>query len=150
VIDLTFSTAVVRPLIGNCAIEEDNSTSSDPAVFHFDITSDSEEHILPSTNEKWNLKKADWEGFSKHLKERTEISRDVWTTLHQECNLRNLDASATYLTTLIQEAADIFVPRTRQCMWCKPWWNETIDTAREIIKTRLREWKADRTTPERN
>jgi hypothetical protein len=55
------------------------------------------------------------------LKERTEISRDVWMTLHRECNLRNLDASATYLTKLIQEAADIFVPRNRQSMRSKPW-----------------------------
>jgi hypothetical protein len=42
------------------------------------------------------------------------------------------------------------VPRTRQCIRSKPWWNETIDTAREIMKTRLREWKADSTTPKRN
>jgi hypothetical protein len=35
-------------------------------------------------------------------------------------------------------------------MRSKPWWNETIDTAREIMKTRLPEWKADRTTPKRN
>jgi hypothetical protein len=90
------------------------------------------------------------ERFSKHLKERTEISSEVWTTLHRECNLRNLDASAIYLIKVIQEAADIFVPRTRQCMRSKPWWNETIDTAREIMKTRLWEWKADRTTPKRN
>jgi hypothetical protein len=84
------------------------------------------------------------------LKERTEISRDMWKTLHRECNLRNLDASATYLKKVIQEAADIIVPRTRQCMRSKPWWNKTIDTAREIMKTRLREWKADRTTPKGN
>jgi hypothetical protein len=84
------------------------------------------------------------------LKERTEISRDMWMTLHQECNLRKLDASATYLTKLIPEEADIFVPRIRQCMTSKPWWNETIDTAREIMNTRLREWKADRTTTKQN
>ena len=150
VLDLTFSTADVTPLISNWTVDEDNPTSSDHEVIHFDITSDSEEHILPLTNEKWNWKKAEWEGFSEHLKERTEISRDVWTTLHRECNLRNLDSSASYLTKIIQEAADIFVPRTRQCMRSKPWWNETIDTAREIMKSRLREWKADRTTPKRN
>jgi hypothetical protein len=74
----------------------------------------------------------------------------VWTTLHQECNLRNLAPSAIYLTKLIQEAADIHVPRTRQCMRSKSWWNETIDTAREIMKTRLREWKEERTTAQRN
>jgi hypothetical protein len=120
---------VVTPLISNRAIDEDNPTSSDHEVIHLDITSDSEEHMLPPPNEKWNWKKADWEGFSKHLKERTEISREVWMILHRECNLRNLDTSARYLTTLIQEAADIFVPRIRQCIRSKPWWNETMDTA---------------------
>jgi hypothetical protein len=75
--DLTFSIAVITPLISNWARDEDNPTSSDHEVIHFDITSDSEEHILPLTNEKWNWKKADWAGFSKHLKERTEISRGV-------------------------------------------------------------------------
>jgi hypothetical protein len=142
VLDLTFSTTDVTPRISNWTVDEDNQTSSDHEVIHFEITLNSKEHILPLTNEKWNWKKADWEGFSKYLTERSEISRDVWTTLHRECNLRNLDASTSCLTKIIQEAADIFVPRTRQCMRSKRWWNETIDTAREIMKTRLREWKA--------
>jgi hypothetical protein len=74
VIDLTFSTVVVTPLSSHWAIDEDNRTSSDHVVIHFDITSDSEEHILPLTNEQWNWKKVDWEEFSKQLKERTKIS----------------------------------------------------------------------------
>jgi hypothetical protein len=59
VLDLTFSTAVVTPRISNRDIDEENPTSSDHEVIHFDITSDSEEHMLPLTNEKWNWKKAD-------------------------------------------------------------------------------------------
>jgi hypothetical protein len=150
VIDLTFSMSVVTPLISNWAIDGDNPTSSDHEVIQCDITSDSEEQILHLTNEKWNWKQVDWEGFSKHLKESTEIRRDVWTTLHRECNQRNLDDSATHLMKLIQDVADIHILRTRQCMWFKRWWNETIDTAREIMKTRLWEWKADRTTRKSN
>jgi hypothetical protein len=113
VLDLTFCKAVVTPLISNWAIDEDNPTSSDHEVIHFDITSDIEEHILPLTIEKWNWKKADGKGFSKHLKESTTISRDVQTTLHREFNSRNLDVSATYLTKLIQEEAVIHVLRIR-------------------------------------
>jgi hypothetical protein len=52
VIDLTFSTAGVTPLMSNRAIDEDNPTSSDHEVIQFDTTSDSEEHLLPLTNEK--------------------------------------------------------------------------------------------------
>jgi hypothetical protein len=115
VLDLAFSMVAVTPLISNWAIDEENPTTSDHEVIHFDNTSDGEKYMLPLSNEKWNWKKADWEGFSKYLKERTEISREVWITLHQECNLRNLDASTTYLIKVIQEAADIFVLRTRQC-----------------------------------
>jgi hypothetical protein len=48
--------AVVTPLISNWAIDDDNPTSSDPEGIHFDITSDSEEHILSLSNEKWNSK----------------------------------------------------------------------------------------------
>jgi hypothetical protein len=67
-----------------------------------------------------------------------------------EVQPKNLDPSAIYLTKLSQQAADIFVPRTRQCMRSKYWSNETIDTARELIKRQLQEWKGDRTTPKRN
>jgi hypothetical protein len=84
------------------------------------------------------------------LKERTKISREVWTTLHQECNLRNLDGWATYLTKVIQDAADIFVPRARQHIQSKPRWNETIDTARDIMKTRVQKLKDERTTTKQN
>jgi hypothetical protein len=85
VLELTFSRVAVTPLISNWAIDEDNPTSSDHEVIHFDITYNSEQHILPLTNEKWNWQKGDWEGFLKHFKERREISRDLWTTLHCEC-----------------------------------------------------------------
>jgi hypothetical protein len=112
--NLSFTMAVVTPLIRNWAIDEDDATSAEHEVIHFDITSDSKEHILPLTNEKWNWKMADWEGFSKHLKETTKISKDVWMILHWQCNLRIQGASATYLTRLMLEAAEFYVHRTRQ------------------------------------
>jgi hypothetical protein len=141
---------VVTQLISKWAIDKDNPTSSHHEVIQFEIISDSEEHILSLTNEKWNWKKVDREGFCKHLKESKEISRDLSTTLHRVCNLRNLDASATYLIKLIQETAEIHIPRTRQCIWSKLWCHKTIETGRELMKTRLREWKGERRTPKRN
>jgi hypothetical protein len=48
-----------------------------------------------------------------------------------------MDAFATYLRKLIQEAAVIFVSKTRQYMLSEPKWNEIIDMVRKIMKTRL-------------
>jgi hypothetical protein len=52
VLDLTFLMAEVVPLIDHWASNEDNWTSFDHEGICFEITSDSDAHILPMRNEK--------------------------------------------------------------------------------------------------
>jgi hypothetical protein len=73
---------VVVPLISNWALDEDNPTSSDYQVIHFDITSDSEKHILPLTNNKWNWKKADRELFKLRLSNNYRESKKPHQRFH--------------------------------------------------------------------
>ena len=150
VLDLAFCTSTITPLITNWAVDDENPTSSDHEMIKFEINSGSEEHTLPPSTERWNWKKADWDAFSKTLKETSEATKDVWTQLHEHCSKANLESSAVYLTRIIQTAAALHVPRRIRNVRSKPWWSKEIDEKRKIMHSRWREWKETRSTPSRN
>src|SRR5436853_4677394 len=59
VLDLAFSMPSITPLISNWAVDQDHPTSSDHELIRYEITSESDEQVLPPTTERWNWKKAD-------------------------------------------------------------------------------------------
>ena len=150
VLDLAFCTPTITPMISNWAVDEDNPTSSDHELIRFEISSDSDEQILPPTTERWNWKKADWDAFSKTLKETSDATEGIWTQLHAHGGETNLESSANYLTKIIQMAVSLHVPNKITTVRSKPWWNAEIDQKREIMHGRWREWKETRSTPARN
>src|ERR1700710_967200 len=150
VLDLTFSSPPITPLISNWAIDEDNPTSSDHELIRFDISSTENTILDVPTNERWNWKKADWENFGKNLKERSDSTSDIWQALHLHNNQANLNSAAKFLTPLIHEAAETCIPKRKPSPRSKPWWNDDINKKRTLMKSRLRQWKAERTTPNWN
>ena len=77
VLDLAFSSPPVTTLISNWAIDEDNASGSDHEIIKFEITADSDDQVIPPTTERWNWNKADWESFTKTLKETSDATKDV-------------------------------------------------------------------------
>ena len=150
VLDLAFSTPAVTPLISNWAVDEDHPTSSDHELIRYEITSKSDEQVLPPTTERWNWKKADWDAFTKTLRDTAEATKEVWTQLHECGGYENLESSAVYLTRMIQTATALHVPPKKTTVRSKPWWSQEIDEKRKIMHHRWREWKETRTTPARN
>ena len=150
VLDLTFSSPQITDLISNWAVDEDNPTSSDHEMIKYEITANNDNQVIPPTTERWNWKKADWDAFSKTLKETAEATKEIWTQLHEQGGHENLESSAVYLTRIIQTATALHVPQKKTMIRSKPWWNGEIDEKRKIMRTRWREWKVARTTPARN
>ena len=114
------------------------------------MTADSDDQVIPPTTEERNWKKADWESFTKTLKETSDATKDVGAQLHEQGGQINLERSANYLTKIIQMSAALHVPKKTTTVRSKPWWTDEISEKRKIMNTRLREWKADRTTGARN
>src|SRR5205807_461752 len=50
----------------------------------YEITADNDNQVLPPTTERWNWKKADWDAFSKTLKETAEATKEIWTQLYEQ------------------------------------------------------------------
>ena len=111
VLDLAFSSPPVTALISNWAIDEDNASGSDHEIIKFEITAESDDQVIPPTTERWNWKKADWESFTKTLKETSDATKGVWSQLHEQGGQKNLESSATYLTKIIQMSAAMHVPK---------------------------------------
>ena len=150
VLSFTVSSPPVTTLISNWAIDEDNASGSDHEIIKFKIRSDSDDQVLPPTTERWNWKKAAWEAFTQTLKETSEATKDVWSGLHEQGGQINIDSTPNYLTKIIQMSATLHVPKKIITVHAKPWWTDEISQKRTIMNTRLREWKAERTTPSRN
>src|SRR5437660_7516913 len=121
VLDLTFSSPQVTDLISNWAVDEDNPTSSDHETIKYEITANNDNQVLPPTTKRWNWKKADWDAFSKTLKETAEATKEIWTQLHQQGGCENLKSYAIYLTRIIQMATALHVPHKKTTIRSKPW-----------------------------
>src|SRR5437588_5329827 len=150
VLDLTFTSPQITDLLSNWAVDEDNPTSSDHEMIKYEITANNDNQVLPPTTERWNWKKADWDSFSKTLKETAEAIKEIWTQLHEFGGHENLESSAIYLSRIIQTATALHVRQKKTMIRSKPWWNGEIDEKRKIMRTRWREWKDAHTTPARN
>ena len=111
ILDLAFSSPPVTSLISNWAIDEDNASGSDHEIIKFEITSDSDDQVLPPTTERWYWKEADREAFTKTLKDTSKATKDVWSGLHEQGGQINLESSANYLTKIIQMSATLHVPK---------------------------------------
>src|SRR5205807_4385682 len=116
----------------------------------YEITADNDNQVLPPTTKRWNWKKADWDAFSKILKETAEVMKEIWTQLQEQGGHENLERYTVYLTRIIQTATALHVPQKKTMIQSKPWWNGEINEKRKIMRTRWREWKDARTTPARN
>src|SRR5205085_6514069 len=135
VLDLAFSMPAVTPLISNWAVDEDHPTSSDHELIRYEITAESDEQVLPPTTERWNWKKADWDAFTKTLRDTAEATKEVWTQLHECGGYENLEGSAVYLTRMIQTATALHVPPKKTTVRSKPWWSQEIDEKRKDRKS---------------
>ena len=134
----TFSSPPVTSLISNWAIDEDIASGSDHEIIKFKITSVIDNQVLPPTTERWRWKKADWEAFTKTLKETSEATKDMWSGLHEQGGPINLESSANYLTKILQMSAALHVPKKITTVRSKPWWTDKISQKRTIMNTRLR------------
>src|SRR5437588_1333279 len=119
-------------------------------MIKYEITANNDNQVIPPTTERWNWKKADWDAFSKTLKETAEATKEIWTQLYEQGGHENLESSAVYLPRIIQTATAILVPQKKTMVRSKPWWNREIDEKRKIRSTRWREWKDARTIAARN
>ena len=126
VIDLTFTTPHLQDTATNWAIDNEAATGSDHAVIRYQLVSETTlitDHS-PSTRHLWE--KANWETFTKRLQLTTSRHQHIWKMLHDNPSHENLDNSAEYLRTLIQDAIEEAVPVMRPCARFKRWWNDDI------------------------
>ena len=135
VLDLAFSSPPVTSLISNWAIDEANASGSDHELIKFEITAESDDQVIPTTTERWNWKKADWESFTKTLKETSEATKGLSSQLHEQEGQTNLESSAAYLTKIIQMSAAMHVPKKITTIRSKPWWTDEISQKRKIMNT---------------
>src|SRR5436853_5217868 len=130
VLDLTFSSPQITDLVSNWAVDEDNPISSDHEMIMYEITANNDNQVLPPRTERWNWKKADWDSFSKTLKETAEATKEIWIQLHEQGGHENLESSAVYLTRIIQTATALHVPQKKKMIRTKPWENVQITEKR--------------------
>lgn len=92
----------------------------------------------PLTYSPYNLKKADWEGFSKKL---LDLDR-VWPSqLSPYSHQDNLEKEANQLQNIIQKAAENTIPRRKTCSRSKAWWNDELTSQRKTLGIVKRRWK---------
>lgn len=104
-------------------------TGSDHLAISLDIKSKDALHS-PSTSDRlrYDTSKADWEGFSKELKDR-----------EQDLNgITDLDLLASTFSEIISTAAKLYIPKLRIIAKSKPWWTPEL---KELRKRTARERK---------
>jgi hypothetical protein len=145
VLDLTFSSPELTDQATNWAIDHEAFAGSDHESIRFELKST--RTLLsdtPTSPQRFNWDKADWDGFLKHLTDSSKTTEHQWRALHDNPTTDNMDKAAEMLRNLILEAIRQHVPTSNICDRSKRWWNPTILKARQTMRTTLKRWKETR------
>lgn len=143
VIDLTFASENIESLISNWYVDFE-STGSDHEIIRFDIIINFDQmnqlNSIEMSN-RFNVAKADWNKFNDHLKNQSNVTQRILQELLEKENVDNLNQSAEILTNLLQNAAELHIPKMRTCAKSKRWWNNDLTNLRKIMFKDRRAYK---------
>ncbi len=135
VLDLAFASKNMRNHIKNWHIDENADTEFNHEVILFTIVTEKVKLVENSLNASYNLQKADWKGFEKHLQK----AKDKMIVKMQR--ITSLEAKVIYLTECIKNTVELFVSKQRICAKSKPWWNNELIERRKALSSKKRIWK---------
>ncbi len=125
----------MRNHIKNWHIDENADTEFDHEVILFTIVTKKVKLIENSLNASYNLQKADWKDFDKHLQK----TKDKMMIKMQR--ITSLEAKVVYLTKCIKNTVKLFVFKQRICAKSKFWWNNELIEMRKTLSSKKRIWK---------
>ncbi len=91
--------------------------------------------IENSLNASYNLQKADWKDFEKHLQK----AKDKMIVKMQR--ITSLKAKVIYLMKCIKNTVKLFIFKQRICAKSKLWWNNELIEMRKTLSSKKRIWK---------
>ncbi|KMQ89977.1 reverse transcriptase [Lasius niger] len=136
IVDLTWSSPDLLPLIGNWQVNEDKEWLSDHVCISFNICKD--RPSLPpirGLNRRWNLRKFDRDFFKATL---------IWGSRNPETeDEHDLSQSIRDLDRIMEEACDAAASRIspRRPRRCAYWWNESVAILRNACIRARRSWQ---------
>lgn len=136
IIDLTWSSPDLLPMINNWQIREDMEWLSDHVGICFDICTN-RPGLPPSRgiNRRWNLKKFDRDFFRAAL---------IWGSRDPDIyGAQNLNQSIRDLDKLMEQACDVAAPRIgpRKPRRSAYWWSKSVATLRTACIRARRSWQ---------
>ncbi len=121
--------------IKNWHIDENADTEFDHEVILFTIVMKKVKLVENSLNASYNLQKADWKDFEKHLQK----TKDKMIVKMQR--ITSLEAKVIYLTECIKNTVKLFAFKQRICAKSKLWWNNELIKRRKTLSSKKRIWK---------
>lgn len=150
VLDLTFASSDVYPIVSKWALDQDSATGSDHSVIRFEVQSLQHTTVPNPCSNRYNWKKADWELFGQSLTEDSKRYKDQWRSLMAHSHRTVcLDKAAELLRDVILSAVKQAVPEARPSPRSKAWWNAELTKRRQEMAAMERRWKQDRTPSSR-
>jgi hypothetical protein len=116
--------------ISGWKINENLSTGSDHEVITFSINLNLNNYVdIPTSTNKFNWNKADWNKFANTLIELDIANSITWERLLDNNNLNEskLEEATQLLQDKILEAIDLLIPKIQITPRLKIWWNEEIN-----------------------
>jgi hypothetical protein len=142
VIELAFASKELSQKSIKWEINENWITGSDHVIVYMEIHLNGRNLVEnPMLAVPFNLEKVDWGKFRENL---LSLEKEYeWDQLSEM--EENLEKGAELLETIIKLAAEESIPKRKNFLFSKPWWNEAIENLRKDLAGKKRQWKHYRT-----